>query len=301
MRGHADRAGYAARIARRAAAAALAALAAAGAAPGAPAAAKPERIVSTNLCSDQLVLALAERSRIASLSHLVADPDVSAVADRVDGILLNHGLAEEVLPLDPDLVVAGRYTSPVTLSLLRGLGYPVLRLAIADSLADIGARLRELGAALGEEARAEAVIAAMEARLDRVPAPAGTVRPTALYYQPNGYVAGSGSLVDDVIARAGLTNLGARRAAAGLAYLPLEALVAAPPDILIVDSSYAGAPALAFQVLRHPALAALGSRARRVAMPNNLWICGTPDTVAAVERLAALRRQAVSGQDGGRR
>jgi len=39
---------------------------------------RPERIVSLNLCSDQLVLALADRGQIAGLTSNVRDPDLSA-------------------------------------------------------------------------------------------------------------------------------------------------------------------------------------------------------------------------------
>ena len=44
------------------------------------------RIVSINLCTDQLLLLLAPRSRIASVSHLAANPLYSAYADRAGGL-----------------------------------------------------------------------------------------------------------------------------------------------------------------------------------------------------------------------
>ena len=40
----------------------------------APAATPPRRIVSLNLCTDQILLDLVPRDRIAALSELVADP-----------------------------------------------------------------------------------------------------------------------------------------------------------------------------------------------------------------------------------
>ncbi len=47
-----------------------------------PAAAQPQRIASMNLCTDQMVLLLADKSRIVSVSFLGADPAESPLAHR---------------------------------------------------------------------------------------------------------------------------------------------------------------------------------------------------------------------------
>ena len=108
--------------------------------------AAPTRIVSMNVCTDQLTLMLAPRPHIQSLSHLVADDGISVSADRIAGISLNHGRSEEILPMYPDLIIAGRYTSRPTVMLLTELGYPLIELDISRSIADIRERVRELGA-----------------------------------------------------------------------------------------------------------------------------------------------------------
>ncbi|MEW8692284.1 MAG: hypothetical protein AB2535_14510, partial [Candidatus Thiodiazotropha endolucinida] len=41
----------------------------------------PRRVVSVNLCSDQLLLMLADPQQVASVSYLSRDPDSSFVAD----------------------------------------------------------------------------------------------------------------------------------------------------------------------------------------------------------------------------
>ena len=60
---------------------------------------RPQRIVSMNLCTDQLLMMLADREQIISLSYAAADPNQSLVADKVGDIPLNYGHAEEVVPL----------------------------------------------------------------------------------------------------------------------------------------------------------------------------------------------------------
>ena len=87
---------------------------AAGEAPAAP-----RRIVSLNLCTDQLVLALADRAAVRSVTWLARDPQNSVMAAAASEVLVNHGLAEEIIPFAPDLVVAGIYTARTTVALLK--------------------------------------------------------------------------------------------------------------------------------------------------------------------------------------
>src|SRR4051794_41669818 len=72
---------------------------------------KPQRVVSINLCVDELVLRLADRRNIASISWLSLDPKNSNVAALAREFPINHGVAEEIVPLKPDLVIAGMYTA----------------------------------------------------------------------------------------------------------------------------------------------------------------------------------------------
>ena len=74
----------------------------------APAAAAPQRIVSMNLCTDQMALLLAGPARIVSISFLGPDPAESPLAGLARGIPVNHGLAEEVIAVKPDVVFAGK-------------------------------------------------------------------------------------------------------------------------------------------------------------------------------------------------
>ncbi len=255
--------------------------------------AQPVRIVSLNLCTDQLALMMAPREAIRSVSYLAARPDISPAAGEFAGIALNHGRAEEVLPLDPDIVLAGRYTSRPTVFLLQRLGYRVLDQDISRSLADVRERVREVGRALERELEAEDLVTAMDVRLATLALPPGTRRPTAVYYQPNGYTAGDDTLVGDIITHAGLENLGGRLGIRGHARIPLETLLELKPELLIVGDVKPDTPALAYEVLRHPALKALIDRSEQFTVPTRLWICGIPATVDAVAILAKARRQLV--------
>src|SRR5436190_15371629 len=88
--------------------------------------APPVRIVSLDLCTDQLLVELVDRARIAAVTHLGADPAVSAIPEKVRGIPITHGGAEDVLRYDPDLVLAGPFGVSATVGLLRRLGRNVV-------------------------------------------------------------------------------------------------------------------------------------------------------------------------------
>jgi hypothetical protein len=58
---------------------------------------------------------------------------------------VNHGGAEEIFLLQPDLVLAGVWSDPTTVAMLRGLGIEVAQIDVANSLADIPDLVREVG------------------------------------------------------------------------------------------------------------------------------------------------------------
>ncbi len=110
-----------------------------------PAAARPARIVSLNLCTDILLYELADRSQIASLSFLAADPNLSIIAGKLGDIPINYGRAEEVRLLDPDLVLAGDFGAQFAVSILKEHGYHVVQLAAAMRAADIVPAIETIG------------------------------------------------------------------------------------------------------------------------------------------------------------
>ena len=85
----------------------------------AQAVAKPKRIVSLDLCTDQLLIDLVPRERIAAVTHLAADASVSAIPEKARGLPITHGGAEDVLARDPDLILAGPWGVAGTVSLLQ--------------------------------------------------------------------------------------------------------------------------------------------------------------------------------------
>ena len=86
-----------------------------------------------NLCGDQLVLQLADRSRIAAITSSSLVPDISTVVDLAQGMNTIKGTLEEVLVLDPDLVITGRYDSQKINILKKLIKFKVKLSQILDS------------------------------------------------------------------------------------------------------------------------------------------------------------------------
>jgi iron complex transport system substrate-binding protein len=274
---------------------ALALLAAAPVAAAEPAA-KPQRIVSLYLCADQLLLQLVGRERILSLDHLVADGDSSYMAAEAKGIPVNYGTAEEAIALKPDLVVTGPWAQRSRTDLLRRFGVPVLEVGLVDTLDGIRRETLRVAEALGEAERGRALVAAMDARLAaaRAEVPAGP-RPTAAVMMASGVAIGRNTLVDELLDAAGFDNLAARLGLAGYGYLPLETLVMAHPDLLVMDRVRPRRASLAAERLQHPVLRDLFDARHVATLPERLWTCPGTFSAEAVDVLAKARRALPSG------
>jgi iron complex transport system substrate-binding protein len=264
--------------------------------------AAPARVVSMNLCTDQLAMMLAAPGQLVSVSHVARDPVSSAMWQEAAAYPANRAQAEEIHLLRPDLVLAGEHDNPATIAMLERLGLRVERFPLERGFDDIRANLRRMGALLGDGPGAEALVADLDARLPPPP-PEGAVRPRTVLYGANGFTSGAGSLAGAVLEAAGLANVAAELGIAGMGRLPLEALILAEPDIVVTGASYL-APALAQELPRHPAARGL-RRARHVSVDSTLWTCGTPRTADAVLRLHAAaegvsRDPAAAGHAAGR-
>ncbi|KQQ29273.1 ABC transporter substrate-binding protein [Methylobacterium sp. Leaf123] len=253
------------------------------------AAAMPARVVSMNLCADELVLRLADRAQVAGITVFARDPRGSLVADRAEGLPVIRGLAEEIVALRPSLVVAGAFTTRTTVALLKRTGFPVLELGVPADLDGVRAQIRTVAAALGHAGRGAAMVADLDARLAAVTPSQKPLR--ALVMRPNAFTVAPGGLGDALIRAAGLVNVAAEIGRDRFGQVPLEAAALASADIIVLDEGEPGTPSLADTLLQHPILVALRRRGRVVSISNRLWTCPGPQVAEVVARLAEAARQ----------
>ena len=149
---------------------------------------------------------------------------------------------------------------------------------------------------VGEEARGKALIEEMDGRIARARDRAGPLPeslPTALIYHVNGLVSAEESLGDNILTAAALAN--AARRLPGIigsgGRVPLEVLVSAPPQLIVLAQSPDTYESPVADNLRHPALRHTLRHVPSVHLPERLLLCGTQFVAEAVERLAEARRR----------
>lgn len=249
------------------------------------AAAPPARVVSINLCTDQLAMRIAAPGQLVSISRLSHDPEYSIDVELTRSYPANNGSAEEVIGFEPDLVLAGTFTTREAVALLRELGHRVETFPLTSGMDDIRHHIQRMGALLGQPKRAATELDRFNAILDAARQTAAQ-RPRqliALSYGANGFTNGAGTIGDEIITAAGYTNLARELGFTNYVQMPLELVLLNQPDLVITDSPPKH-PARAHEILSHPALDRAGFA--RVHSSGQYWICGGPYTALAVQELA---------------
>jgi iron complex transport system substrate-binding protein len=277
---------------RRAAAAGLAASAVAR-----PALAQaPKRVVSLNPCLDAILVHVADRAQIAALSHWSHDPRTSSIGTLGVSFPYTYETAEEIVALLPDLVLSGRHTSAATRAALARLGVHAELFGTPNTVDESLAQVARIGRAVGRPQRAAALAARIRAAIAEAAPPPGAPRLSALVYQAGGFAAAKGAMMDDMMTRAGFDNAAARYGLKRTGDVPLELVVADPPDVLLAGEPRPGAPTWADRVLSHPALAHLRGRMFRATFPQRLTFCGGPVLIETAAMLARVRREALAAR-----
>ncbi|MEY4641038.1 MAG: hypothetical protein RLZZ227_1032 [Pseudomonadota bacterium] len=249
---------------------------------------EPQRIVSMNLCTDQLLLLLVERERIASVSYFAANPDYSALAAEARGIPPNRGQAEEVLAFAPDLILTSQFSATLAANLLERLEHPVARLGFAATADEVYAQIHEVAALTGTTQKAQRLVADIQRSIEvqrqsLLPSLQGK---SAAFFMGNGVSYGSNSLQHDFLTSVGLRNVAADAGLSGPAMLSLEVLIAAAPDYLFIDRRSMVDAQLAHPMLQHPALAQMARHTRIVELPDTLFQCAGPQLADAYRLLS---------------
>ncbi len=204
----------------------------------------PRRIVSTYLGADEILAALVPPERVVGVSAFADDPAISSCAWVYPrGVPRLRTEAETIVALQPDLVCVAGFSDPDALRLIVGAGLPVLRWSQFDRFADILANVRLIGAAVGADVRAAAIASAAESALGDLTSRLAGVRPVpVLYYDPPSFTVGSDTLIDEILTRAGGTNVAARAGIAGPGQIGIEAVLGLDPEAIVVPRYGSGEP-----------------------------------------------------------
>lgn len=232
------------------------------------------RIASMNVCTDQLLISLADPEQILGLSRYSRDRFESWAADDARRYRILLGGAEDILVLRPDVVVASLFDKRSTRELLKQKGLRLAEFAVPRNLEEVKAQIREMGEIVQHPDRAAAEIARLDAAIARARRGVVEKHYSVLPLSRRGWVAGSDSLLSSLLAETGLTNAAGDLGVGTGGFASLEAVVNARPDFLLVSDAGDRAEDDGRAFLLHPALERFYPPAKRIVIPDRLTVCG---------------------------
>jgi len=255
--------------------------------PGALSAANLPRIVSMNVCSDQLLLTLADPEQILGLSRFSRDGWQSWAADRARRYPVLSGGAEDVLVAKPDIVVASLFDKRSTRELLKANGLHLAEFTVPRTLDEVKDQIREMGEVVQHPDRARAEIARLDAAIARARQAATDKHYRVLPLSRRGWVSGRDSLVSSLLTETGLLNPAGELGVAFGGFASLEAIISLKPDFILVSEAGDRAEDDGRAFLLHPALERFYPMEKRIVIPERLTVCGGVMLAEALDVLTA--------------
>jgi len=243
---------------------------------------RAQRVVSLDYCADQFVLKLLPRSRILAVSP-DADKDFSYMRDSADGVRQVRPIAEDILTIEPDLIVRAYGGDRHATIFFERAGIPVLQIPFANNLEEVRTTIQFLADQMGVPERGAEIVSEMDRRLDKLSV-AQTNR-QAIYMTPTGVTTGPGTMLHEIMLAAGFRNFEQRP---GWRSIPLERLAYEQPDVIAAAFFNAEAihPSL-WSPMRHP-VAKRQMQNKPTVMLHGAWTsCSGWYLLDAVEALAA--------------
>jgi iron complex transport system substrate-binding protein len=232
------------------------------------------RIASMNVCTDQLLVPLADPGQILGLSRFSRDARQSFVADEARRFPALSGGAEDILVLKPDIVVASLFDKRSTRELLRQNGLRLVEFAVPRNLDEVKAQIRRMGEIAGHADRAASEITRLDAAIAKARQAVMDKRYRVLPLSRRGFVTGGDSLVSSLLGEVGLLNAAGDLGVGMGGFASLEAIVSLKPDFLLVSEAGDRAEDEGRAFLLHPALQRFYPPERRIVIPERLTVCG---------------------------
>ena len=211
-----------------------------------------KQVISLNLCTDQLLMALADPGQIAALSPLARDPLLSNMAEEAQTFRIIKPRSETLLQIQPDLVLTAPYEHRLTRQILTNHRIEIMTMGFWTSLEAGKEQIRQLARRLGHIDRGQMLINRLDEAMARV-MPVSTAR-SMLEIERRLYAPGTQSLVADLVRQWGLTNHADRLGVGQGGFVALERLLGDRPDVLLVTDSSPMVEDMGIALLRHPAL-----------------------------------------------
>lgn len=253
------------------------------------AAAAAPRAVSLDYCSDQYLLELADPDQILAVSR-GARGDYSHMREAARDHRKIRATTEEALSLKPDLVFRQWGGGANAEDAFGRFGAEVISLVYPEDFGGVKANIRLVAAALEQERRGEALIGELEEKLAAIPKP--DPPPRALYVTPGGVTAGAHTMIDAIFAAAGVRNITADEGKSYWPPLPAEALLVAPPELIVTGFFKARDVEINYwSAARHPAIEKQLEETPTVHLPADLVSCAAWYSADAARMIAESAKE----------
>jgi iron complex transport system substrate-binding protein len=239
------------------------------------------RIASMNVCTDELLVPLADPGQIVGLSRFSRE----AATDKGHPFPKLSGSAEDLLVLRPDVVVASLFDKRSTREFLKEKGVHVVEFSVPRNIGEVKAQIREMGEITGHRDRAATEIARLDAALARARQAVAGNHYRVLQLSRRGWVEGSNSFIGSLLTEAGLLNAAGELGFASGGFASLEAIVNLRPDLLVVSQAGGIARDEGHAFLLHPALERFFPPEKRIVIPDALTECGSVRLADALDVL----------------
>ena len=239
-------------------------------------------VVSLDYCADQYVLKLVAHDRVLSLSK-DSTREFAYMREAARDFPKVRPVAEDIIALQPDLIVRTYGGGPNITQFFTRLDIPVLQIGYANTVDSIKDVINTVAMQLGVPQTGDNIIADMERRIAALPQSA-QARQT-LYVTPGGVTGGPGTLVNSMMTVAGVANY---QTQSGWRSLPLEALAYEKPH-LVATAFYGDKTSHGnfWSAARHPVIRDQLGTTESVALRGATTACGGWFIVDAIELLAS--------------
>ncbi|MBC7658322.1 MAG: ABC transporter substrate-binding protein [Chitinophagaceae bacterium] len=206
------------------------------------AAAYPQRIASGTVGADEVLVKLlkGDEQRLIAVSTFADDPKYSFLKELPKSVKARvGGSVENLLVLQPDLVILASYTSPEITKQLKNAKINVEIQKAFGSVLDVEHNIRSLGKLIGKDKEAEDTVNEMEKEIASALAkqPKCGRRPSVLQYESNDVLPAADTIFDDVVERAGFHNILRDMKLSGWVNVSHEILVQQKPDFILASAA----------------------------------------------------------------
>ncbi len=203
---------------------------------------KPKRIVSMTLSTDNILLGLVEPERVVCANNLIDDPISSNVAELGKNIpnKVRHPKVEEILAMEPDLVIASDWGDIDYVDSLRNMGIKVVVVKGPKNLQEVRDNITLIAKAVGEPQRGDKLISMMDEKLQEIKAKVDKIpqdqRKRVLLLSLMSNYGGKDCIFDDACQWAGVTNCLSEYGLKRGDKVTKEMMVQMDPDIIFLPT-----------------------------------------------------------------